>query len=544
MNKLLIHFSILLLAFAGLLTIAEHINAAYPWLIPDKLSEWLHVAGPYVLWMVISAIFLTILAGHRLADELADLHGRVVRISEKVSEGETALYARLDSISDLGPRITEWQERLGRNESRLQFADNELAMLRGQVAFTNGEYGEALEHFKKASEHFNASPSMKKWLGLCYLRLNRHQPAIKCLREVADASKEGADFALLGNAYQGATMFREAAEAYQEAIQRGCANRDEVATRMGNVLRLVNSPEAETLLTEVFSRNPANIAAAMSLAQLLSKSGRFDPALRVLSESIDANPKAWSVYPMRARIRARRNEPGDWDLALNDLEAASTNNPGNNLNYVTAAEIYLKRAERESDEVKKKGHWLQAEAWSQRGIQSVSRVASGEVTLRLAKARLYLGKIDEAITDVEIAMSSYKGGTHIGQYWLTLWIALAARPSWNRLSKSVKKNVDIRPAEIVFQRLFALVCALAQQDDTNLPENLNMLVGAIKKYSLENTGMSFSPVRDSVFRLIANSLSASVISSSVKLEGGRNELVAQWIRGDISSNELLASVES
>lgn len=71
-----------------------------------------------------------------------------------------------------------------------------------------------------------------------------------------------------------------------------------------------------------------------------------------------------------------------------------------------------------------------------------------------------------------------------------------------------------------------------------------MLVGAIKKYSLENTGMSFSPVRDSVFRLIANSLSASVISSSVKLEGGRNELVAQWIRGDISSNELLASVES
>lgn len=544
MNKNLINLSILLLAVAGFLTIAEHLSAGYPKLVPFQLIEWLHIANPYIVWMLLAAIFLAVLAGHRLADELAELHSRVVRISEQVADGEATLTTRLESINDLGPKISEWQSRLDQNDARLRLADNELALLRGQVAFSNRDYNAALRHFMEGANQVEPALSTKRWLGLCLLRLNSHGLAIKHLLEVASISQDGADFALLGNAYQGAAMHREASEAYAEAIQRGCPNKNEIATRMGDVLRSVNSTEAETILFEQFKKNPANTAAAMHLAKLMSKSGRLDAALKILNESIEANPKAWSAYPMRARILARRSEAGDWDAALRDLEVASQNNPANNLNYVTAAELYLKRAIDEPDKSKRLGSWREAENWALRGVRSVNRTASGEILLRLARARLHLGKVDEAIVNIEDAKSAYKGGTHIGQYWLTLWIALALKPSWNRLSKAVSSDLRVEPAETVFQHLFVLACALAMHEDAELDARLSNLLRSIKIYSTTHTGASFSPTRDATFKLVSDLLSTEVSTSSVRLRNNGNKLIAQWIRGEMESTDLLIAMET
>lgn len=168
--------------------------------------------------------------------------------------------------------------------------DAELAFTKGQDAFQQGDYHEALRHFRRARKADPTRASYAHWEGATLLRLRHYEAALTALEEARE---------LAGSRVLPGWSYDHGVALYQ----------------------LERYPEAETSLRRALRESPGNHRARFFLGLCLHEQGESEAAIRELRRVRDENPEMGQEAGLvLGRIYA---EIGRGDLAAQELRLAA-----------------------------------------------------------------------------------------------------------------------------------------------------------------------------------------------------------------------------
>jgi len=167
-----------------------------------------------------------------------------------------------------------------------------------------------------------SSQSKEKHLvrGEDYLQKRRFEEAVMEFRTAADIDKSSAKAHWgLARAYENLGQFYEAIDALRQVTELD-GNNLEAKAKLGNYFLLSNPPqipETETILEDIFARDPNFIEGHVLKASLLTAQGKPEKEiLEVINKAIALNPNRTETYLSLARFFIKTGKTGEAEKAI------------------------------------------------------------------------------------------------------------------------------------------------------------------------------------------------------------------------------------
>jgi tetratricopeptide (TPR) repeat protein len=238
-----------------------------------------------------------------LQDGLADLYFKIGRIREAVTAAQDQVKkdpndvaahtllgkVYLRSLNDMqGPQANDMlQLAIGEYETlaRLKPKDVETHLLLGQLYGLNHDTAKAEAQFKLAQSLDTDSEEAVLNMARLYSEQGEPQQAVDALSSVPAGDRSSRiDFAL-GAAYDQLKKYKQAAEAYQAALEDEPDNAD---TQRALASALLNDSQYDAALAvyqDLAKADPNDSQALLKIAQILHRQGKFQDALAMVTKA-------------------------------------------------------------------------------------------------------------------------------------------------------------------------------------------------------------------------------------------------------------------
>jgi tetratricopeptide (TPR) repeat protein len=210
---------------------------------------------------------------------------------------------------------------------KLQYADL-LGLSYASIAnqyFIQTYWDRAIENFQRVLELMPDSLETYADLGLCYMRKNQPELAIKIIEEGLKISANSPALQhLLGNAYAQANQWRNAIIAYKKAVQLA-PKLPEIWYNMGLAYEKMGAPgQAEAAFQMAIELKPDYCTAQLALGNLYLESQKPDEAIRWYREALKHDPNLVAAYYNLGRAYYEKK---DLDNAIAAYQKAVKLNP-------------------------------------------------------------------------------------------------------------------------------------------------------------------------------------------------------------------------
>jgi arylsulfatase A-like enzyme/lipopolysaccharide biosynthesis regulator YciM len=268
-----------------------------------------------------------------------ELHKMIMATQSQIGAGDTAAAAELLArVVDEDPSIIDAHQMLG------------------QIAMGDGDYDEAVEHFKRALQLDDNHRASMFGLAAAYAKLGRDDEAILGYQRLFDLSSRDVKAALpLSELYEKVGRIDDAAAVLEEV----CAQPETPAfliNRLGELRALQQRRgEAAALFERAIAANAELVNPYFNLANLAEESGDLERAVRFYESAIERAPQHFQAQFNLGRLYGQM---GDVARQRELWEAAIVSNPEFARGYYYLAKLLMDQG----------GDLARAEELARRGI--------------------------------------------------------------------------------------------------------------------------------------------------------------------------------
>ena len=302
----------------------------------------------------------------------------------------------LDDSREVRSELTRLSRQVATVRDEIRKSDS---LLHGKLYFHQEQYVQALDLFR---ESVSANPDnyiARGWLGLTMVQLGQYDEARDHLIAATEVDEEERTLRGLATTQDQLRDYDGALRTLSRVLALKLTRTTRVAVlgSIANIESKRSGDRAKTALRDLVSKSDYSAVPVERLSEVLATDQEYAEAIELCDEAIRQNPRNWNVYATRGGLLLLRDQPGDREPGLRDLQSARTGNPREHRAFESEAKYWIAKAVAEPSIDVRKGLFERAMPILRDGLQNVvGSKYRHRMYLQLAFVRLALNDPDGA----------------------------------------------------------------------------------------------------------------------------------------------------